>query len=1057
MLTSFLAALALGGAAVSAGPVEKRATIALTNLPSSFQACQTTTLTWSGQASGKGVTVSGTTYPGSGNVLDVLKNTDAFVVVANSKAGSASYKVNAPSGYKVLSLGFFPSSELALTFLLLSSQAKFVITDLSSSSTTQAISISGTAPGFLWSGGKCVACPTNASTCSSATVATQCNDGFYLQPNKTSKTCEQCTAPAATCSSATVATSCKEGFYLKGNACVDDCGNEFFKDAPQGQIAKCSACASTALKCSSATVATECKDGNFLAADGSCGGTCSGATFPNSTNKKCDACTDQFAATCDAEKSLTCKENHFIVEATNKCAEEENGCPAKTYLATTVCKACGDNVTACNAGGASACDEGFLLYQNHCVNGEGGCPKKSYLSDSTTCTDCSDQYAETCDAEKALSCDNGHYLVEPTGECTEEEACPPNRCTSTQCDSALYLDGTTCKACGNGVTACDADGPSSCIDGRVIQNGNCDSTSCDAGSFNDSAIAKCSDCGSNALVCTSATQATECEDEFYLRADGSCQKTCEAGFFAKSSSKTCERCSEHVATCSADAALSCEQGWYLKDNGCTNDCGDGFFPQDASENSPAQCTRCAEGVAKCKSLTEATACADENYLREDKTCKPDCLDGSFKNAQAKTCDQCAAPAATCTSATVATSCKEGFYLKDSVCVDDCGNGFFKDAPQGQIAKCSACASTALKCSSATVATECKDGNFLAADGSCGTTCSGATFPNSANKKCDACPDQFAATCDAEKTLTCQKDHYIVESTGQCYNEEKSCPPKTYLAGTECRSCGQGAATCNAEGALSCDGTLVVSGGQCKDHCDAGFFKKNGVCTQCSGFAATCDDNDKPTSCSTGHKFVPKTQSCTEGNTCPRSTYDDGRNSCIACDGFAATCDASGALSCNGKLYLSNHACVPECPSQTYPNNKNECVACSDPNAASCPNNKSATCVSGKLLNTVTGLCTTGTECPVKTFRDSQSCKACKDKSAYTCSATAATNCYQAPGQSPKYLLQGQCVSNLECRLSKWLVLAYLQQTKAADGTTTYTCASCPKGKIPSLDGSKCIG
>ena len=54
----------------------------------------------------------------------------------------------------------------------------------------------------------CIACSSNAATCSSSTIALTCNSGYYLSSN----TCNTCIDGANVCSSPTVVTSCKTGY-----------------------------------------------------------------------------------------------------------------------------------------------------------------------------------------------------------------------------------------------------------------------------------------------------------------------------------------------------------------------------------------------------------------------------------------------------------------------------------------------------------------------------------------------------------------------------------------------------------------------------------------------------------------------------------------------------------------------------------------------------------------------------------------------------------------------------------------------------------------------------
>lgn len=114
------------------------------------------------------------------------------------------------------------------------------------------------------SSGACVACTAgfNCATCSEANKCTSCTVGtpiYFLDP--TTKTCGICTAQnAVECASATVATKCATGYFLNSGACVqcrttcDICANS------GGQAGACA-------KCKAATPATDPVDGTACIAD----------------------------------------------------------------------------------------------------------------------------------------------------------------------------------------------------------------------------------------------------------------------------------------------------------------------------------------------------------------------------------------------------------------------------------------------------------------------------------------------------------------------------------------------------------------------------------------------------------------------------------------------------------------------------------------------------------------------------------------------------------------------------------------------------------------------
>lgn len=58
----------------------------------------------------------------------------------------------------------------------------------------------------------------------------------------------------------------------------------------------------------------------------------------------------------------------------------------------------------------------------------------------------------------------------------------------------------------------------------------------------------CASCGTNVKTCASESKASSCNDEFYLKSDG-----------------TCGACPSNTLTCSSDTVpLTCKTGYYLK-------------------------------------------------------------------------------------------------------------------------------------------------------------------------------------------------------------------------------------------------------------------------------------------------------------------------------------------------------------------------------------------------------------------------------------------------------------------------------------------------------------
>jgi hypothetical protein len=70
----------------------------------------------------------------------------------------------------------------------------------------------------LLGSGTCRACPSNCRTCSSITVCTVCNVGFYILGGACSPISTTVTN-CVTYSSSTACSACDSGFYLSSNVC----------------------------------------------------------------------------------------------------------------------------------------------------------------------------------------------------------------------------------------------------------------------------------------------------------------------------------------------------------------------------------------------------------------------------------------------------------------------------------------------------------------------------------------------------------------------------------------------------------------------------------------------------------------------------------------------------------------------------------------------------------------------------------------------------------------------------------------------------------------------
>ena len=126
--------------------------------------------------------------------------------------------------------------------------------------------------------------------------------------------------------------------------------------------------------------------------------------------------------------------------------------------------------------------------------------------------------------------------------------------------------------------------------------------------------------------------------------------------------------------------------------------------------------------------------------------------------------------------------------------------------------------------------------------------------------------------------------------------------------------------------LKCiEGTHLFKG-SCHRVCPYGTYGSESVCLNCANNCSQCASN-RCFACDPGY-------------------YPDGAI-CRSCAKGCSMCSSQGECqACAPSYHLAKlshgSSCWETCPRGTYIKN-GECQACSDPNCASCPNNKCETC------------------------------------------------------------------------------------------------------------------
>ena len=331
---------------------------------------------------------------------------------------------------------------------------------------------------------------------------------------------------------------------------------------------------------------------------------------------------------------------------------------------------------------------------------------------------------------------------------------------------------------------------------------------------------------------------------------------CKRFYLHTANFQSCQPCPTN-ATCTDNWEMSCNSGYYrtsTSGSGASTSTGSGGTPMAIYHYHWYECKACpTHGTCYNNELQE---CEAGWYVKgnsclacpaHSKNCTAEsfsCENGYFKDGDA--CSACPVGAATCTSDTYATSCVDGYWLNTTNHT------------------CVACTGNAATCN---------------ANGA--LTCKGTYYVS--NGKCMSCPDN--ASCSSNGTVTCNKNFWWYDNSScracptnavGCDHTGFYCASNTYKTSTTCEVCSAGAATCNANGALTCED---------------GYWLSNKTCKQCPTNYKTCS----------GDSFT-----CKDG-------YYKGGDACSKCTGAGtATCNANGALTCKTNYYKSNGTCV-ECP------------------------------------------------------------------------------------------------------------------------------------------------
>jgi hypothetical protein len=580
----------------------------------------------------------------------------------------------------------------------------------------------------------CTVCPFTCAICTSGTACQYCKPSYLLNNNNLcackagqyidgSNVCQPCLFPCRECSAAMTCSSCATGYTLTDSNCV--CSSGFFSDVSNQMVPVCRACFSACLTCTSFNFCQTCAAG-FTPSSNRC--VCPAGRFLSVlAAAACIPCPTT-CATCLADTfCVNCVATMFFVSNSYVCS-----CRAATYYdsANNRCGACSGGCVNCiSAAVCISCSKGYIVINTVCT-----CIGPNFYNTSiTACSPCSANCQACTSAVACVSCIEGYYIS--NGACVN---CAAGcfRCSAanicTLCSSTLSLVngqctclagtfqlGVKCILCAVGCSSC-ANTPSNCNgcvtpfqlvntacvcpDGNFAYNQTC--LPCVAG------CTSCTDSGSNCQSCQTSlgfsllNNKCLCLGTTFLlngqcvacgtgcvtcsRTSTNCQSCLAAGNFelfrmvncvCKNNwvlfNNVCTICNPECATCFTPAnCLSCKLPYEFVGAGC--DCGIGY------SRIGTICVPCAQGCATCMTTaSNCLTCLETFVLSSANSCV--CGSGTF--LQGASCTVCGLNCKTCQSFTNCTTCLDGYSLNGQ-CLSQCPPNYYSDTVTGKCTPCS---------------------------------------------------------------------------------------------------------------------------------------------------------------------------------------------------------------------------------------------------------------------------------------------------------------------------------------------------------------------------------
>ncbi|KAL4480242.1 hypothetical protein ABPG74_020758 [Tetrahymena malaccensis] len=502
--------------------------------------------------------------------------------------------------------------------------------------------------------GNCVPCPQNCSTCTSQTICSVCQAGYYVAADGTCvSTCPLDFIPDQTNTNCV----CRQNSTLSNLQCPCNTGYIDISDV-------CQQCPLNCDVCTSQSVCSQCSQNYYLTVQGSCTSSCPQTFVVDSTQKQC---------VCDANRTL-----------------QNNLCPCNSSYVdiSGVCKPCSSNCDQCNSQtSCTVCQQNYYLTADMtCV---ATCPQTFVVNvNQTQCI---------CDVNRTLTnnmcpCNSG--FLDINGICQQ---CPQNCntcssqtiCTACQTGYYLTLDGSCTQSCPLTFTVDSTKTKCVCDINRTLQNNSCPCNT----AFVDIG-GTCKPCPQNCQTCTSQTTCQVCQAGFYQTVNNTCVSQCPNTFIVDVQQNKCV-CAINQSL-SNNQCITCQDGC-IKCTSPTNcqqysNCGAQFKYDFLSQ----KCVQCLWDVQAQKCVNNCTnnqiydsqkqLCQQCYYYNSQ--CQSSCPIGYYSDNNFQ-CQQCSPQCKTCNGPNInqCTSCNYPLYLQDDNTCSICELGQFLDKQQNICKTC----------------------------------------------------------------------------------------------------------------------------------------------------------------------------------------------------------------------------------------------------------------------------------------------------------------------------------------------------------------------------------